>query len=66
MSGQPIIIHKAGDFYEVRGDQARVVSRWLQLTRQKRQGVDMVAVPYWRLEEFKGQLRELGYAPTEA
>ncbi|MEM2199344.1 MAG: DNA mismatch repair protein MutS [Thermoplasmata archaeon] len=58
-----ILFYRVGDFYETFGDDARVVSKELNivLTSRNRDNVPMAGIPYHALYSYVGKLVNKGY-----
>ncbi|MDC7221459.1 MAG: DNA mismatch repair protein MutS [Spirochaetales bacterium] len=55
-----VLFFRMGDFYEMFRDDAREVSRLLNLTLTKRQGISMCGIPYHASQNYIGRLLKLG------
>jgi DNA mismatch repair protein MutS len=56
-----ILLLKLGDFYEVFGDDAKTVSRLLEITLTQRQGVPMAGIPFHCLDRWTEKLTAAGH-----
>ena len=55
-----VLFFRMGDFYEMFRDDAREVSKLLNLTLTKRQGILMCGIPYHASQNYIGRLLKLG------
>ncbi|MDC7224953.1 MAG: DNA mismatch repair protein MutS, partial [Spirochaetales bacterium] len=55
-----VLFFRMGDFYEMFRDDAREVSKLLNLTLTKRQGISMCGIPYHASQNYIGRLLKLG------
>lgn len=61
-----ITIHKVGNFYEIYGDDARLVSASIGLYLSRKNGTAMCGFPDKELENYIAKINEAGYSVIDA